>query len=285
MSGVLTDQRDNRLTGNTVTFTLQAILWRHSDPAGSRPGHAIGTHDLSLTGLCCVADGASQHVRIVTNILLAGLAGKGRVLSGVDRRKGAAGICISSTKIVDPFWLERFVNGSPRSRQSFALSLAMACFETLLHHNSSRALTCLRDASNQMQLFLGRKPSMEYQYAEAAETLYCSTGNYRFGKLAAACARLIEHIQPWTACPYAIEAELTTNPHARSQSLVNGSALDPLSLRSEALPAAEVAHAGSLLRARNRFVKARTPLSSDCWPEWWAKRLTAGGSRRRRACG
>ncbi|MGH8143990.1 MAG: hypothetical protein ACREU2_15925, partial [Steroidobacteraceae bacterium] len=161
----------------------------------------------------------------------------------------------ASAKAGDPLKLEQFVDTLPPDPQFFALNLAKAYFEALRDHDTRGSLQRLQNGFFEMAHYLGRTPSMEYQYAEAAERLYHDTGDRRFREAALSYVHLMQRLQPWAAWAYAIEAELSTDPQARMSALVKGLFLDPLSPRLLALPAAELARARAALRSGNPFVR------------------------------
>jgi hypothetical protein len=151
--------------------------------------------------------------------------------------------------------LERFLAGLPRETQFFQLSLAKAYFDGIVHKNQNAALRDLDRAFGFMDDYVGATPPSEYQFAEAAERLYRETGDPRYRERATKWAHSFQHLQPWAAWAYVMEAELTGDPAARSDALVKALFLDPLSQRLKAMPEAEMAVAREALRKRaNPFV-------------------------------
>jgi hypothetical protein len=75
---------------------------------------------------------------------------------------------------------------------------------------------------------VGATPPTEYQFAEVAERLYRETGDPRFRDRAAKWAHSFQHLQPWAAWAYVMEAELTVDDAARREALVKALFLDPL---------------------------------------------------------
>jgi hypothetical protein len=184
-----------------------------------------------------------------------------------------ADFAFASAKGGDPLNLERFLAGLPKETRFFELSLAKAYFEGIVHKNYDAALHNLDQAFGFMDHYLCAAPSTEYRFAEAAERLYRETGDPRFRDKAAQWARIFQHLQPWAAWAYVIEAELTADTAARREALVKALFLDPLSQRLKAIPDAELAIAKKALHERgnpfarraesvNRMIPDRSPIAS-----------------------
>ena len=138
----------------------------------------------------------------------------------------------------------------------FELSLAKAYFNGIAHKSSDAALGDLARAFGFMDHVVGATPPTEYQFAEAAERLYRETGDSRFRDKAAKWAHNYQHLQPWSAWAYIIEAGLTTDVAARREALVKALFLDPLSPRLKSMPEAELAIARKALHERgNPFAR------------------------------
>lgn len=162
----------------------------------------------------------------------------------------------ASVKESDPLKLERFLAELPKETRFFELSLAKAYFDGIVHEDHDAALRDLDQAFGFMDHYLAAAPPTEYRFAETAERLYRETGDFRFRDRAAKWAHRFQHLQPWSAWAYVIEAELTTDVAARREALVKALFLDPLSKRLKTMPEAELAIARKALRERgNPFVQ------------------------------
>jgi hypothetical protein len=179
----------------------------------------------------------------------------------------------ASAKSGDQLNFERFLAGLPSETRFFELSLAKAYFNGIVHRNYDAALGDLDQAFGFMDNYLGATPPAEYQFAETAERLYRETGDPRFRDRAAKWAHTFQHLQPWAAWAYVMEAELTVDVAARREALMKALFLDPLSERLKTMPEAELAIARKALHERgnpfarrtesaNRMILDRSPIAS-----------------------
>jgi hypothetical protein len=168
----------------------------------------------------------------------------------------------ASAKAGDPLQLERFIQGLPAGTQFFELALARTYFRAIAHHDDDAALADLQQGFVLIEHFLGRTPSTEYQYAEAAERLYRATGDKRFRDRAVLWAHSMQRLQPWSAWAYAMEAELADDHAARRAALVKAMFLDALSPRLSSIPAADLDWARIQLKDGNPFIR-RSAVSKD----------------------
>lgn len=159
----------------------------------------------------------------------------------------------------DPLRLESFLKTLPPGTQFFELSLARAYFQGILHRDAAAALKDLDEAFVLIQNYLGRTPSMQYQFADTAERLYRTTSDRRFRKRAVTWAHTMQRLEPWCAWSYSIEAELTDDPTARRAALLKAMYLDPLSSRLKALPSADLDWARTQLKSGNPFLQPNNP--------------------------
>jgi hypothetical protein len=146
----------------------------------------------------------------------------------------------ASAQAGDPLRLERFIQQLPAGTQFFELALARAYFRAIAHHDYAASLAELQQAFVLIEHFLGRTPSMQYQYAEAAERLFRATDDKRFRERAVTWSHTMQRLQPWSAWAYTIEAELADDPAARRVALVKALFLDPLSPRLSSTPASDL---------------------------------------------
>jgi hypothetical protein len=160
----------------------------------------------------------------------------------------------ASSKVSDPLRLEPFVAALPADQQMFESYLATSYFQALIHHDAAAALAALQKALFRIDHFTGRSPSMEYQYANAAERLYRETGDPRFRDAALTWAHSSQALQPWTAWTYTIEAELSPEASRRETALVKALFLDPLSPRLKSIPVGEMQKARTTLQSGNPFL-------------------------------
>jgi hypothetical protein len=165
----------------------------------------------------------------------------------------------ASAQAHDPLQLEQFLKRVPPGTQFFELALAQAYFQAIGHHDDDSALLSMEQAFVLIEHLLGRTPSMEYQYADAAERLYRSTADKRFRDRAVTWSHVMQRLQPWTAWAYAIEAELADDPAARRAALVKAMFLDPLSPRLKAMSTADVNWARTQLSNGNPFLQSHRP--------------------------
>lgn len=165
----------------------------------------------------------------------------------------------ASAKAGDPLQLEHFIQGLPVGTQFFELALARAYFRAIGHHDDQAALADLQQAFVLIEHVLGRTPSMEYQYAEAAERLYRATADKHFRDRAVNWSHSMQQLEPWSAWPYAMEAELVDDADARRSALVKAMFLDPLSPRLSSMPAADLDWARVQLKDGNPFVRPHSP--------------------------
>jgi hypothetical protein len=161
----------------------------------------------------------------------------------------------ASVKAGDPLQLEHFIQGLPAGSQFFELALARAYFAAIGHHDDAAALADLQQASVLIEHLLGRTPSMQYQYAEAAERLYRATANKHFHDRAVNWSHLMQQLEPWSSWAYAIEAELADDPDARRAALVKAMFLDRHSPRLSSIPAADLDWARAQLKDGNPFLR------------------------------
>jgi hypothetical protein len=157
----------------------------------------------------------------------------------------------ASAKAGDPLDLEPFIVHLPE--QIFESYIAQAYFQGLRHHDNAAALQSLKSAFGLIDHQIGRIPSTEYQYAEAAERLYRDSADTQFRDLAVSWAHTFQTMQPWAAWAYAMEAELTDNTARREAALEKALFLDPLSPRLRAIPAEQLRRAKSRLGTGSPF--------------------------------
>lgn len=180
----------------------------------------------------------------------------------------------ASAKTGDPLKLRPFLNGLTKARY-FEMPLAQAYFAALTDHDMPAALRDLEQAFFWIPNDLARTPSGDYQYVDAAERLYRETGDKRFRERALARVPALQHLQPWLAWPYAVQAELSEHPLERRAALVKALFLDPLSPRLLTVAAEDLAYARAQLREGNPFL--RSPASNRT-------ETTEAGDCRRRGC-
>jgi hypothetical protein len=196
-----------------------------------------------------------------------------RQVEGADATDALPDFAFASAKGGDPLNLERFLAGLSSETRFFELSLAKSYFDGIAHKSSDTALRDLVRAFGFMDHVVGATPPTEYQFAEVAERLYRETGDARFRDKAAKWAHSFQHLQPWSAWAYVIEAELTTDVAARREALVKALFLDPLSPRLKTMPEAELAIARKALHERgnpfarriesvNRMIPDRSPIAA-----------------------
>ena len=201
-----------------------------------------------------------------------------RQVEGAHAADSLPDFAFASAKSGDPLNLERFLAGLSSETRFFELSLAKAYFNGIAHKSSDAALGDLARAFGFMDHVVGATPPTEYQFAEAAERLYRETGDSRFRDEAAKWAHNYQHLQPWSAWAYIIEAELTTDVAARREALVKALFLDPLSPRLKSMPEAELAIARKALHERgnpfarrvesvNQMIPDSSPISLAALPE------------------
>ena len=177
-----------------------------------------------------------------------------RRVQGADAVYALPDFAYASAKSADPLKLEAFIEGLPKDSDFFETWLARAYFQALAHHDNGAALKSLDQAFLRIEHYFGRTPSMEYQYADVAERLFRDTADNRFRDRALIWSHMFQHLQPWSAWAYAMEAELTDDPEARQSTLVRALFLDPLSPRLKSIPVAELERAQAQLSHGNPFL-------------------------------
>jgi hypothetical protein len=163
----------------------------------------------------------------------------------------------ASAKSGDSVKLEAYLAALPPDSDFFEIWLARAYFQALTHHDDDAALQSLGQAFLWIQHYIGRKPSMEYQYADTAERLYRETADKRFRDKALTWAHEFQHLQPWSAWAYLIEAELAEDPGTRRVALVRALFLDRLSPRLKSVPDRELEAARAELAGKNPFLRPK----------------------------
>lgn len=183
-----------------------------------------------------------------------------RYVIGCDAAYALPEFAYASAKVGDPLKLESFVASLPQESPLFEAFLAQAYFQALRHHDSLASLQYLQKAFHVMDHYPGRTPSMEYQYANAAERLYLDTGNVAFRNLAVTWAHTFQTLLPWAAWAYSMEAELNPDASGRQTALVKALYLDPLSPRLRKISPGEMKQAQDKLAKGNPFQVPRRPV-------------------------
>jgi tetratricopeptide (TPR) repeat protein len=166
----------------------------------------------------------------------------------------------ASVKSGDPLKLEPFVMALPDSDFIFEHFIAKAYF-LAARHDHDGALDYLLRAFKVKQHYIGRHPSTEYQYADAAEKLYLDTHDPRFRKEALRWANAFQRVDPLESWAYAMVAELSEDLMVRRKALVRALFLDRLSPRLHSVAQGDLAYAEAELKKGNPFLLSRSEAS------------------------
>jgi len=175
-------------------------------------------------------------------------------VEGADAVYALPEFAYASARSGDPLHLEKFLNGLTPDQQMFELALAHTYFRALAHHDIVNSLADLEQVFVLIEHVSGRTPSMEYQYADAAERLFRETGDVRFRERALTWCRSMQRLEPWAAWAYTIEVELSEDPAQRRAALVKAMFLDSQSPRLKSVSDADVVWARGELAHGNPFL-------------------------------
>jgi hypothetical protein len=172
-------------------------------------------------------------------------------------------IAYAAAQSGDPTGVEKFVN-QLQTGPAFDRWLAKAFFAGV--HKDVEAAVVALNAAFREKLFAvvgngsTRPVLLDYQYAEACEWLYQSTGDRRFVTMLVDWVKRYQEIEPTYAWAYAMEFQYTSEANDRIRALALTMYLDPLSERIKHVSAADRAAAKAWLEINNPFVvrKAKT---------------------------
>ena len=139
-------------------------------------------------------------------------------------------------KTGDKLGLEKFlVDSVGKERRGFDYYMALAFFAGLRGEND-KAVNLLNQSFNRIPYTDFRPVFVEFQWAEACESLFDATRDKRFRDMALNWAKLNQKINPTHSWSYAMEAKYTASESDRLRALGIALYLDPLSLRASAFP-------------------------------------------------
>jgi tetratricopeptide (TPR) repeat protein len=115
-------------------------------------------------------------------------------------------------------------------RRGFDYYLAEAAI-TGLGGRTEESMRSLKSALSRRIYTEERPVYAEYQFAEMGEWLYRATGKPEYRSLILDWVTKVEKFAPWYAWPYAMQAELETDPARRQRALAMAAYLDPDSER------------------------------------------------------
>jgi hypothetical protein len=113
-----------------------------------------------------------------------------------------SGVLLTSTSLIEPSLDAPGATAVSRVTSSICRGiwwLARAYFLAFVHHDTTGALSSLDQAFLWIEHYIGRTPSMEYQYADAAERFFHDTGDKRFRDRALSWSHQYQRLQPWSA--------------------------------------------------------------------------------------
>ena len=159
----------------------------------------------------------------------------------------------------DKLGLEAFVAALPPGQMQFDQHLALGVLKGL-RKSRDDALPHLRKALLVRPINEWRPIPSEFQWAEACESLYVSTGDNAYRELALDWSRRFARIVPTATWAHAMVAKHSTDDAERVRAAGVVLALDPLSERLQSLPAAvrERAAAANLVASPFAPAPART---------------------------